>query len=66
MWEAVDQVLSLLPAAFPDEASYMGLKRSGMLEERRSVKADATREALKGWIPNITDDFKLKSRLSES
>ena len=66
MWETVAEMLSHVSFPLPEVASYTDLKRSGVLEERRTVKADATKAALNGWIPNITDDFSLESRPSKS
>ena len=56
----------MLSSSVPEVATYNELKLSSLLVERKIVKADATKEALKGWIPNIMDDFGLKSRSSES
>ena len=66
MWQTVAQVLLMLSSSVPEVATYNELKLSSLLVERKIVKADATKEALKGWIPNIMDDFGLKSRSSES
>ena len=59
MWQAVVRVLSGLSIPAPENATYEGLKSSDVLKERRNVKAEATVEALKGWIHNVRDDFPL-------
>ncbi|KAL9117767.1 MAG: hypothetical protein Q9187_005696 [Circinaria calcarea] len=38
---------------------YSDLKKTQPLENRRIVKEDARREALKGWVRNVEDDFEL-------
>ena len=37
--------------------TYKSVKQSQLLEQRRQVKADTKLEAVKGWIPNVDDDF---------
>ncbi len=59
-WQAVAEVLSALSSTAPVASTYEDLKLSGALAERRTVKAEATADALKGWIPNIMDDFALR------
>ena len=54
--QAVLDVLALSPATFPKVSTYIGLKRSDMLEDRRAVKRDVTNMALQGWPPNTEDN----------
>lgn len=54
--QAVLDVLALSPATFPKVSTYIDLKRSDMLEDRRAVKKDVTNMALQGWPPNTEDN----------
>lgn len=56
-WQAVAEVLSAVSIPAPVHSTYQDLKHSGALADRRVAKAEATAEALKGWIPNVMDDF---------
>ena len=40
-------------------STYNDLKKTNLLENRRIVKDDVRREALKGWVRNVDDDFDL-------
>ncbi len=61
MADAVFQASSLLPSPLEGLqcSSYKQLKGSRRLDGRRLVKAEATTEALKGWVRNGVDDFSL-------
>ena len=59
MWRAVAEVYSRLSIPTPAFTTYEQLKLSDILAERRTVKAAATAEALKGWMPNVMDSFDL-------
>ena len=65
MWKTTAAVASSLAMARLEPVvsapTYVELKASGLLENRRRVKRDVVDRALEGWIPNVADDFSLDS-----
>lgn len=63
MWKVVDQVAIAVEGSSRTErfcfGRYQQLKESDALENRREVKAEVRREALRGWIRNVRNDFEL-------
>lgn len=61
--ELVHEVNSMLevPHLQPGQncASYAEFKASKLLEHRRQVKVEVKSKALRGWIPNVADDFEI-------
>jgi tRNA-specific adenosine deaminase 1 len=61
MWEALVIVAASLQLPVPiqealNASTYKALKEHEVLQDRRKVKEDVTREALKGWTRNEGDD----------
>ena len=62
-WMAMETMKMLALPAFVNVVAmkrYVELKSSDILDDRRSVKMDVKDVALKGWVPNVEDDFALK------
>ncbi|KAL8996250.1 MAG: hypothetical protein Q9169_004181 [Polycauliona sp. 2 TL-2023] len=65
MWKTTLQVLAALGTpnllqSISESQRVQEWKKSGLLANRRQVKAEVTAEALSGWVPNDGDNFEVE------
>ena len=63
MWKAALDTMALLAlpalAHILSTSQHSRLRALDLFEDRKHVKEDVRKEALRGWIKNEVDDFKL-------